>query len=114
MSINGANDVRMSVGHMQTTLDAQPQDWQSLVPLARGLITFMDANILPDDEYGIDDIVAMITTIQKVAFAEQDAGGIADLANWCLRQGVDVLQKRPDNVVVLQRRYYRSSYPSES
>ncbi|KAH6848728.1 hypothetical protein B0T12DRAFT_194918 [Alternaria alternata] len=86
---------------INTNLDTSPASWRDQLPAIRNtIVSFEITDSVPEEERRNWQL-PLISVFQRVAFADADNGVIQDLADWCLRQLVTLLQIYPDNVDIL-------------
>lgn len=89
---------------INTNLDTSPASWRDQLPAIRNtIVSFEITDSVPEEERRNWQL-PLISVFQRVAFADADNGVIQDLADWCLRQLVTLLQIYPDNVDILTRK----------
>jgi hypothetical protein len=74
------------------------------ITLARSIIRFLDETFLLQRAARLSDQVFIISRLQDLAYHEPDSGAIADIANWCVRQWLRLLQQHTEDVGVMQGR----------
>jgi hypothetical protein len=72
------------------------------VALARSIIEYLDQTFLLQRVARLDDQVLIVSQLQDFAYYDADSGGIRDIANWCVRQWLRLLQQYIEDVGVLQ------------
>lgn len=77
------------------------------VTLARSIIRLLDQaphnqRPLIQRAAGLDVQVFIVSKLQDLAYYEPDMGAIGDIADWCVRQWLRLLQDYPEDVGVLQ------------
>lgn len=70
--------------------------------LARSIIRSLDQTALLQRATRVDDQVFIISQLQEFAYYDADSGAIRDIAEWCARQWLRLLQQYPEGVDVLQ------------
>ena len=83
-------------------LASNPNDWQSYLASARRLLDDIEASGYMNETTQTANQVWLIDTLQQLAFSEPDTGSARDIAEWCLRQWLTVLQTRPQNASALK------------
>jgi hypothetical protein len=87
-----------------STLDTAPDSWRDQIHVIRNITTsleFMDS--YPDNARKHWQL-PLISVFQRVAYTDADNGGVLDIANWCLRQTLTLLQVYPEDVDLLARK----------
>lgn len=72
------------------------------LPTAQSAMTLVDATTLMDQPDRITDQTLIISELQRLAYQDQDAGGVQDVAEWCVAQWLHILQHSPDCLEALQ------------
>lgn len=83
------------------TLDANPNAWQDQLQAVRNVTSSFEILDTSPDEARRQWQVPLIRVFQRVAYADADNGGVQDIANWCLRQSLTLLQLYSDDVDLL-------------
>ena len=73
--------------------------------MARSVIDFLDQTSLLQRAARLEDQVAVVARLQDLAYHEPDLGGISDIARWCVRQWLRLLQQYGENVGALRGLY---------
>lgn len=81
---------------------------------ARQLMAAVDQSDLFDEDDSLERQVDILQTLQDLAYRDADSGGISDMAEWCLRGWLRVLEHHPEEVRVLTGQPRRRSNPSLS
>lgn len=76
------------------------------ITLARSAIRSLDQHSLLQRVARLHDQVHIITRLQDLAYYDPDSGGIPDIAQWCVRQWLRLLQQHTEHVDVLRGSYH--------
>lgn len=87
-----------TVDLINTNLDTSPDSWQDQLPAIQNITVSFEINDTVPDEARRHWQVPLISVFQRVAFVDADHGAVKDLADWCLRQLLVLLQIYPDDV----------------
>jgi hypothetical protein len=79
------------------------------ITLARSIIQFLDQTSLLQRAARLNDQVAVVARLQDLAYHEPDSGGVPDIARWCVRQWLRLLQQYGEDVGALQGLYCTNS-----
>jgi hypothetical protein len=90
-----------TVDLINTNLDISPDSWRDQLAAIRNITVSFEITDTAPDETRRNWQLPLISVFQRVAFADADAGAIKDLADWCLRQLLVLLQIYPDDVDIL-------------
>ena len=71
------------------------------LPAARSAMTLIDSTTLMDQSNRITDQAFIILELQRLAYHDQDSGGVQDVAEWCVAQWLRILQRSPESVETL-------------
>lgn len=96
---------------INTTLDTAQDSWRDHLQAIRSITACLEfSDVTPDGERRQWQL-PLIAAFQRVAYADADSGGVSDIANWCLKQAVTLLQVYSEDVDLLTRKYlcHRSS-----
>lgn len=91
------------VGRIQEALNNRQEERSSYLTAARSVLSSIDQSSflgLPSDS---KDRRWIIEVLQRLAFHEADVGPVSDIADWCLRQWLSLLQDDAQSIAVLQR-----------
>ncbi|KAF2682817.1 hypothetical protein K458DRAFT_341694 [Lentithecium fluviatile CBS 122367] len=83
------------------TLDSAPDSWRDHLQAVRTITTSLELTDSFPDDIRKQWQLSLISVFQRVAFADADHGGVPDIANWCLRQALNLLQVYPEDVDLL-------------
>lgn len=76
------------------------------ITLARSAIRSLDQQSLLQRVARLDDQIHIITRLQDLAYYDPDSGGVPDIAQWCVRQWLRLLQQHAEHVDVLRGSYH--------
>lgn len=84
--------------------DTEPSSHQldQQMTLARSIIRFLDQTSLLQRTTHVQDQVLIISLLQDLAYHDPDSGAIFDIAQWCVRHWLRLLQQYPEDIGVLQ------------
>jgi hypothetical protein len=90
-------------------------DWRSSNPdtfdqrlrMARTAISTLNSTGFTSIHNESRDRIFVISTLQKLAYHESDAEGVADIADWCMSQWLQLLQRDGESLSVLRGLYPR-------
>jgi hypothetical protein len=102
-------DIAGLVQHIITSIQNDPGNWRDLLPHARSLVAFLDISTSGFSSFTGEQKLWILDTLQRLAFAEPDTGAISDVANWCLRQTLVIVDEVPEDTVALRREYLLTS-----
>lgn len=98
-------DVLMStVELISNNLDVAPYSWRGQLPAIRSITASLELSDTTPDEGRRRWQLPLISVFQRVAFADADAGIVHDIADWCLRQALVLLQVYPQDADLLARK----------
>ena len=97
-----------TVNQISAMLDTNPDDWRNYVTLARNVMASMHTLAPSTDPTERQRQNWHIDVFQRLAYSDVDNGGIADIASWCVRQALTLLQHQPEDVDLLRREWKRS------
>jgi hypothetical protein len=98
------NSALREIRHIQRVLDST----NGLIAVneqlstARSAITLLDTTTFMDQPDRIRDQSLIITALQRLAYHNQDNGGVQDVAEWCVAQWLRILQHSYEIVEALQ------------
>lgn len=94
-----------TVNQISAMLDTNPDDWRNYVTLARNVMASMHTLAPSTDPTERQRQNWHIDVFQRLAYSDVDNGGVADIANWCVRQALTLLQHQPEDVDLLRREW---------
>ena len=77
-------------------------DWPRIISSARSLLRRLNVDAVMQSQRRIPDQAFAIATLQRIAYHDADAGGVQDIAEWCLSQWLRILQNDAQNVDALR------------
>ncbi|KAF2662994.1 hypothetical protein K491DRAFT_700118 [Lophiostoma macrostomum CBS 122681] len=93
--------LQSTVDLIASTLDTNPSAWRDHLQPIRDItasLEFLDT--APDDSRKQWQL-PLIRVFQRVSFTDADNGGVPDIADWCLRQSLTLLQLYPEDFGLL-------------
>ena len=93
---------KTATNQIYTMLRCSPQQWRNFLGLARTIITQLDGTTFMQQETRTAEQVSIIAALQILAFKEVDNGAIVDVASWCSRQWLILVQRDGENVSALR------------
>ena len=100
----GLTSCKASVNRISSVLSSaiSSEDAQEFFALARSAIASFDQLDYMNDLGRTTEQVAVLNTLQNLAYLNADEGGIRDIADWCLRQWLTVLNRDQECLEALQ------------
>lgn len=96
------NACKTAINQIYTMLRSSPQQWRNFLSLARTVIAQLDGTTFMQQATRTAEQVWMIAALQILAFKDVDNGAVLDIASWCSRQWLVVVQRDPQNVSALR------------
>ncbi|GAB7364423.1 hypothetical protein MBLNU230_g4964t1 [Neophaeotheca triangularis] len=93
---------KTSTSRITTMLSTSPQDYHSYLPLARQITAHLDATTFMSQTTRTAEQTWIIASLQRLAFIDADNGGVLDIAAWCSRQWLLIVQRDALNVGALK------------
>lgn len=93
---------KTALSQIYTMLRSSPGQWRNFLALARTAIAHLDATTLMRHTNRTAEQVWIVTGLQMLAFKDVDNGPIADIASWCSRQWLSIVQREPQNLSALR------------
>jgi hypothetical protein len=93
---------KTATNQIYTMLRSSPQQWQNFLGLARTIITQLDSTTFMQQATRTAEQVSIIAALQILAFKDVDNGAIMDIASWCSRQWLILVQRDEQNVSALR------------
>ncbi|KAF1936210.1 hypothetical protein EJ02DRAFT_359621 [Clathrospora elynae] len=82
---------------VDTNLNIAPGSWRDQLQTIRNATSSLDLLDTIPNEARKRWQLPLITVFQRVAFSDADNGAIQDIADWCLRQALTLLQVYPED-----------------
>jgi hypothetical protein len=101
---NTVNVLMSTVERIAATLDTAHDSWRDHLQSIRNITAVLEFSDTHPDESRRQWQLPLVTVFQRVAYADADSGGVSDIANWCLKQAVTLLQIYPDDIELLTRK----------
>lgn len=89
-----------TVDLLNKTLDTAPHSWRDQLQAIRSTTTSLNLLDTIPDEARRRWQLPLISVFQRVAFADADNGVVQDIADWCLRQSLVLLQVYPEDAEI--------------
>ncbi|KAJ4372041.1 hypothetical protein N0V83_003814 [Neocucurbitaria cava] len=86
---------------ISNNLDVAPHSWRDQLQAIRSITTSLELPPTVPDQAHRRWQLPLISVFQRVAFADADNGAIQDIADWCLRQALIMLQVCPEDAELL-------------
>jgi hypothetical protein len=96
------NACKPAISQIYNMLRSSPQEWQSVLNLARTVIAQLDSTTFMQQTARTAEQVWMIAALQTIAFQNVDSGAILDIASWCSRQWLVIVQRDAQNLSALR------------
>jgi hypothetical protein len=93
-------DIQVTVDNLDQLLHRTENDWDALLGSAREFMVSLETISFFDNPNRPEQQIRTIEVFQRLAFHDVDAGGVADLAEWCLERWLRLHQVHPDNVAI--------------
>ncbi|KAL2357713.1 hypothetical protein BJ546DRAFT_323740 [Cryomyces antarcticus] len=92
---------KASVRQIYTMLHSSPNDWRYYIVTARGVIASIESTTFMHSSSRVAEQTWLVNGLQQLAYHDADNGNVPDVADWCTRQWLTILQRHPDNVPAL-------------
>lgn len=86
---------------ISNNLDAAPHSWRSHLQAIRSVTASLELSDATPDEGRKRWQLPLINIFQRVAFADAETEVVQDIADWCLRQALVLLQVYPNDADLL-------------
>lgn len=93
---------KTAITQIYTMLRSSPQQWRSFLALARATIASLDSTTLMQQAARTPEQVWITTALQLIATKDVENGAVADIASWCSRQWLLILQRDSQNLAALR------------
>lgn len=93
---------RTSMSQIYHMLNNAPQTWRNYIDLARSVIVHLDATTYMQQPSNASEQAWMIAGLQQLASSDSDHNLVNDIAAWCSRQWLALLERDSQNVAALR------------
>lgn len=93
-------EIQDSLSSLDRSLCYKNNDWDTLVGLARNVINSLQMTSFFNNPKQREQKVYTIEVLQRLAYYDLDAGGVADVAEWCLDRWLQMHETYPEDVAV--------------
>ena len=93
---------KTATSQIYNMLRTSPQQWRNFLGLARTIIAQLDSTTFMQEPTRTSEQVTIVAGLQILAFKDVDNGSVLDIASWCSRQWLVVVQRDPQNVSALR------------
>jgi hypothetical protein len=96
------NACKTAITQIYTMLRSSPQQWRNFISMARTVIAQLDSTTFMLQSTRTAEQVWTIAALQILAFKDIDNGAVLDIASWCSRQWLVVVQRDSQNLSALR------------
>lgn len=96
------NACETAIIQIYNILRSSPQQWRSATSIARTITTQLDSMTYMQQTNKTAEQVWMITALQTLASRDTDNTAVPDIAAWCSRQWLVIIQREPQNLAALK------------
>jgi len=93
---------KTATSQIYTMLRSSPHQWRNFLGLARTIITQLDSTTFMQEATRTAEQASIVAALQILAFKDVDNGAIVDIASWCSRQWLVLVQRDAQNVSALR------------
>jgi hypothetical protein len=93
---------KTAINQIYTMLRSSPQQWRNFISMARTVIAQLDSTTFMLQPTRTAEQVWTIAALQILAFKDVDNGAVLDIASWCSRQWLVVVQRDSQNLSALR------------
>lgn len=93
---------RTGINQIYTALQEVPQTWRNYLTLARSIMTHLDSTTFMQQPARTAEQTWIVTALQRLAYMDADNNVMTDIAAWCSRQWLAILQRESQNVEALR------------
>jgi hypothetical protein len=101
MDDEAIQNLMSTVRLISSNLDLRSDCWREQLPSIRYTTVSMEILDTVPNETRKRWQLPLISVFQRVAFSDADNGPVQDVADWCLRQALTLLNLYPEDVEVL-------------
>lgn len=93
-------DLQAALDSLERSVHHKDNHWDALLGSARDIIDSLEGSSFFDDPERHEQKVHTVEVLQRLAYHDVDAGGVADLAEWCLERWLQLYQIYPEDAAV--------------
>lgn len=93
---------KAATNQISNMLRCSPQQWRNFLGVARTIIAQLDSTNFMQEPTRTAEQVPVIAALQILAFKDVDNGAVVDIASWCSRQWLALLQRDARNLAALR------------
>lgn len=93
---------KTAISQIYAMLRSSPGQWRNFLNLARTAIAHLDSTTFMQQTTRTAEQVWMVAALQMLAYKDVDNGAVVDIASWCSRQWLNVVQRDANNVAALR------------
>jgi hypothetical protein len=94
--------IKTDLSQTYDMLHNYPDAWEQHLPFARGVISVLDEMGFMNDRSRHQEQAWIIECLQRLAYQQPDEGGVRDIAQWCQRQWLKILEGDSENIDALR------------
>lgn len=107
MDDTAVRELMSIVGLISHNLDIRPETWREQLQAVRSTTTTLEILDTTPNQARKQWQLPLISVFQRVAFGDADNGPIQDVADWCLRQALRLLNLYPSDIELIARTWTR-------
>lgn len=96
------NACKTAINQIYTMLRSSPQQWRNFLGLARTTIAHLESTTFMQQPAKTGEQAWMLAALQMLACKDVDGGVVTDIAAWCSRQWLAIVQREPQNLAALR------------
>lgn len=106
MDTTSFSEIQVAVNSLEQSHYEKNNDWEALLGKAREIMASVGTSSLFEDPTSREQQIYIIEVLQGLAYHDVDAGGVADLAEWCLERWLHLHQVYPDDLAISRGESY--------
>lgn len=99
-------DIHVALSNLDHSLHHNDNDWDALLGSARNIMVSLERASFFDDPNRREQQIHTIEVLQRLTYHDVDAGGVADLAEWCLERWLQLQQIYLEDVAISKGKFH--------
>ncbi|KAF2498857.1 hypothetical protein BU16DRAFT_455968 [Lophium mytilinum] len=91
-----------TVDRIAIVIDTAPHQWREHLVAARHITAHLELTNVHHEYASRQWQIWLIGVLQRLAYSDTDSEGVPDIANWCLRQALTILELAPGEVDLMR------------
>lgn len=98
--------IQVALNNLDHSLHHNDNDWDALLGSARNIMVSLERASFFDGPNRREQQIHTIKVLQRLAYHDVDAGGVVDLADWCLQRWLQLQQVYSQDVAISKGEFH--------